>query len=276
MVAQPPAPTVVTTSPTDGARLAALPAFIDVTFSEGVRVDSVSATDLTIDGGATVTEVQALDGRTFRFAMLVPDVPNVDTTYAVTLSAGAISDLQSNTNATFTGAFIVDHVGPRIIAQTPAMLASSPGTRSPSHSASRSTGQLHVRRCSLDRPKWEYPDAGPADAYTATILLQASNLHVATVMTDPIGAAGFGQLVRDGTQTIEQGLGGGNGAGGPAHGRCAAGARGGRRGTVGGDRACPCALQRPGSPSGLTPTRRAKDSSSIPRRMPPKSLCRKR
>ena len=64
--AQGEAATVISTSPTEGSRFAKPPAFIDLTFSEGIRLDSIDPGDLLLDLGASATEVRVLDGATLR------------------------------------------------------------------------------------------------------------------------------------------------------------------------------------------------------------------
>ena len=118
-----PAPFVVNSTPTDNQHLAASPTAIDIVLSEAVRPDSVDATDLIIDNGATVTSVEQLDGRTIRFSV---DVPDVAGTYTYTLAADSLTDLQGQTNLEHTGGFELDRTGPRIIDQTPASQAAEP------------------------------------------------------------------------------------------------------------------------------------------------------
>ncbi|MCC5669573.1 hypothetical protein LC653_38580 [Nostoc sp. CHAB 5784] len=64
--------------------LSTLPTTIDVTLSEAVRVDSVNLTNLVLSGGAAVTGVEIVDGRTARFQVTVPDVDGI---YTYTLPA---------------------------------------------------------------------------------------------------------------------------------------------------------------------------------------------
>jgi len=252
VVSQHIAPTVVATTPVNGARLAAPPTTIDLTFSEGIRIDSISASDLQISGGGTVTAVQALDGKIFRFTVSVPDVPNADMTYTMTLAAGAVLDLQGHANGLFTSTFVVDHVGPRITAQTPAVQASSPwnaltvafsepinaasftaadvvltgpggtipitsitgaGTTFRLNFASQTTAGAYtltigptitdtVGNLMDQNNNGINGESGAADAYTSTVLLQAPNLRVVTVTTNPVSAAQFGQPVTV-TWTVE-------------------------------------------------------------------------
>jgi len=116
-------PYVVSTSPSDAEPSTGPPEVIDVVFSEGIRTDSLDLVDLTVDGGVAVTGAEFLDGRTVRFTV---DVPNVEHTYHYTLPGGAVVDLQNQPNEEYHGSFVIDHTGPRIIAQTPATQTSSP------------------------------------------------------------------------------------------------------------------------------------------------------
>ncbi len=116
-------PVVEGTSPSEGQKLALPPTHIDLVLSEGLLVSTVEASDLTIDGGATVDSVQLLDGRTARFFLTVPDI---DFIFTYTLADGAFDDLQGNASAPFAGTFEVDKTGPRVIAQLPALQASAP------------------------------------------------------------------------------------------------------------------------------------------------------
>ncbi|MDH5668376.1 MAG: Ig-like domain-containing protein, partial [Nitrospira sp.] len=244
-------PTVVAITPADGARLASPPTTIDLTFSEGLRLDSVDASDLQLSGGGTVITVQVLDGQTLRFTVSVPDVPNTETTYTVTLPAGAVTDLQGDPNALYTSTFVVDHVGPRIVAQTPATQASSPWTSltvtfdepinaatftatdavmtgpngpipisaimgsgttvtlmfAPQTTAGTYTFTIGPTVTDLVGNLMDQNDngingeAGQADAYQSTVLLQAPDLLVSNVTTD-LSAAQFGQPITV-TWTVE-------------------------------------------------------------------------
>ena len=116
-------PEVISTEPADSAPLATPPSSVELTLSEAIRIDSVGTGDLTLDGGATVTDVTILDGRRVRFGLNVPDV---DATYTYTLEAGRIVDLQGQGNAAYQGTFLIDKTGPHLIAQVPSLQASAP------------------------------------------------------------------------------------------------------------------------------------------------------
>ena len=120
-----PSPTVTSTTPTNGQRFLAPPTSITLKFSEAIRPDSVSAADLIIDGGASVSGVEIVDATTLRFSI---SVPNIETVYAYSLPAGAVVDLQGQGSLSYSGAFVVDKTGPRIVSQAPALQASAPFT----------------------------------------------------------------------------------------------------------------------------------------------------
>ncbi|UUZ69431.1 Ig-like domain-containing protein [Polaromonas sp. P2-4] len=117
------APRVIRQSTADGQIVASPPSYLDLTFSEGLRLDTVQASDLVLDGGAVATSVQVIDGRTLRFFI---DAQNVEVAYHYSLAAGVIQGLQGENNAAFTGSFVVDHGGPRVISQTPGQTTSAP------------------------------------------------------------------------------------------------------------------------------------------------------
>ena len=68
----PPAPQVVSLTPTDAGPVNGLPPYIDVNFDSFIRSDSADASDLVfdqaaVDAGAEVTSVEVRSGRTLRF-----------------------------------------------------------------------------------------------------------------------------------------------------------------------------------------------------------------
>ena len=121
-------PEVIASVPAEGQRFATPPASLDLTFSQWLRVDTLDASDLTLDGGATVTGIQVIDGRTVRYLL---DVPNVETTttYAYALAAGSVLDLQGDANPAYHGTFQIDKTGPRVVAQVPTLQTSAPFTQ---------------------------------------------------------------------------------------------------------------------------------------------------
>ena len=105
-------PIVVGSTPADGIMLAEPPNTLQLTLSEAVRVDTLDPNDLSIDSGATVSDVELLDGKTILVSLNVPDV---DGTYTYTLHAGAIVDLQGQPNPEYQASFDLDRTGPRIV-----------------------------------------------------------------------------------------------------------------------------------------------------------------
>jgi len=89
-------------------------------------VDTLDASDLTLDGGATVAGLQVIDGRTVRYLLNVPDVGG---TYTYTLAGGSIWDVQGDVNPAYQGTFVIDKTGPRVVGQIPTQQASAPFTQ---------------------------------------------------------------------------------------------------------------------------------------------------
>jgi methionine-rich copper-binding protein CopC len=118
-----PAPAVIAANPENGGSVANPPTALVLSFSEGLRSDSVQASDLLIGGGASVTGVEQIDGQTVRFLLSVPNVPG---TYSYSLAQGVLSDLQGSGSDAFAGSFTIDQSGPRVIDQMPALQASTP------------------------------------------------------------------------------------------------------------------------------------------------------
>ncbi|TVS19950.1 MAG: hypothetical protein EA424_06450, partial [Planctomycetaceae bacterium] len=121
-----PLPEVVATMPVEGQRFAGPPTSLELTFSQWLRVDTLDAADLTLDGGATVTGIQVIDGRTVRYLL---DVPDIEATYTYTLAAASVLDLQGDANPEYQGTFLIDKTGPRVVAQIPALQTSAPFTQ---------------------------------------------------------------------------------------------------------------------------------------------------
>jgi subtilase family serine protease len=116
---------VVEVTPDNLERLANPPRFIDLTFDRPILASSLDLASVTIDGGATVTGVALVDGRTVRVSL---DIPAAATVYHYSLANGALTDLAGRPTQAFAGAFEVDHTGPRVIAQSPATQAAAPFT----------------------------------------------------------------------------------------------------------------------------------------------------
>jgi hypothetical protein len=112
-----PGLSVIDTTPGTGAPTASPPPALVVRLSESVRADSVQREDLAVDGGASVTGVELVDGRTIRFLLQVPDI---ERTFAYTLAAGALLDLQGEASLAHHGSFSIEHAGPSVVAQVPA------------------------------------------------------------------------------------------------------------------------------------------------------------
>lgn len=117
------APQVVATTPVENRRLSVSPTSLTLDLSEAIRADSVQTGDLTIDGGASVTGVEIVDGDTVKFLV---SVPNVEGTYTYTLAAGGITDLLGQGSLVHSGSFILDMTPPRVVSQTPEVQSISP------------------------------------------------------------------------------------------------------------------------------------------------------
>lgn len=108
-----PTPDVIDTSPDAGQLVPKFPTEYRVEFSEAIAITSVDAFDILVNSvPATSVTVQ---GNTLIF-QINPSVNVGDATYTVTMSAGAVSDLQGNpNNESLTATFTVDTAGPRIL-----------------------------------------------------------------------------------------------------------------------------------------------------------------
>lgn len=119
-------PTVTSVLPSDGQPLAAAPANLVFTFSEGVLASSITTSDLVFDdNNVVVTSVQLIDGQTVSFSLSIPSAVGQ---YTYNLAADAISDLQGQGNTQFAGSFVVDRQGPRVVETDPATQTSAPFT----------------------------------------------------------------------------------------------------------------------------------------------------
>lgn len=117
------APTVIASSPVEGKRLNVAPTSITLDISESVLATSLGVDDLSIDGGASVTGVEMIDGDTVRFLVEVPDVEGI---YHYTLAADGLTDLQGEGNVAYTGSFVIDKTPPRVVSQSPEVQSISP------------------------------------------------------------------------------------------------------------------------------------------------------
>ena len=121
-----PAPYVVSSSVAEGAPFLTPPSQITLTFSEALLGTSVQASDLVLDDGGSATGVEFVDGQTLRFTVAPTNAVGI---HHYSLAAGAVKDLQSTDNTAFSGSFNIDHTGPRVVSQTPAMQGSAPFTQ---------------------------------------------------------------------------------------------------------------------------------------------------
>ncbi|MFN0053205.1 MAG: CARDB domain-containing protein [Planctomycetales bacterium] len=117
------APFVKSTTPADGQKLASPPTTLTLKLSESILLGSVQAADLSVDGGAIVSDVEMLDGQTVQFTI---DVPDTEGLYHYTLAAGAFIDLQGLSSLAFAGSFEIDHTSPSVVSQAPELQASAP------------------------------------------------------------------------------------------------------------------------------------------------------
>ncbi len=105
---------VVATDPPDGQRLAAAPGRLSVDFGDTLLLSSLEASDLTVDGVQATGIFGIPDGNTVVFALPVLG----EGTHDVAIAAGAILDLQNTPIEAYTGQFVVDLTGPRVIASS--------------------------------------------------------------------------------------------------------------------------------------------------------------
>ncbi|MFI5379361.1 MAG: CARDB domain-containing protein, partial [Tepidisphaerales bacterium] len=119
------APTVVSLTPAAGGAVAHAPATINVVLSEAIDPASVSTADLLIDGGSAVTGAHLIDGRTIQFTVTIPDVT---ATYNLSIPAGSIKSLSAQPIGAYSTTLSVDHVGPRVISQSPVTQGAAPFT----------------------------------------------------------------------------------------------------------------------------------------------------
>ncbi|MEX0938203.1 MAG: alkaline phosphatase family protein [Pirellulales bacterium] len=109
-------PQVANVNPGNGATVTNFPTTYVVDFSETIRATSVQASDLVI-GGLPATDVEAIDGDSFRFT--VDAAANVgDGTYTVEMAEGAVADLLGEDSVAFSGSFNLDTTPPVILSAT--------------------------------------------------------------------------------------------------------------------------------------------------------------
>jgi hypothetical protein len=109
-----PGLSVIDTTPDDGVLTESLT--LVVRLSEWVRADTVQREDLAIEGDATVTGVEIVDGRTIRFLLQAPGNRG---TFAYSLAAGAFLDLQGEASLAHHGSFSIERIGPSVLAHAP-------------------------------------------------------------------------------------------------------------------------------------------------------------
>ena len=113
----------VTADTLNAKLLPAQPDQLVLDFSEGLRADSVTADDLIIDGGATVTGVEMLLGNRLRFLL---DTPAAEGVYSYSIADGAFTDLQGEASQAYSGSFQLDLTPPRVVSQAPDVQAFAP------------------------------------------------------------------------------------------------------------------------------------------------------
>ncbi|REJ69191.1 MAG: hypothetical protein DWQ31_05400 [Planctomycetota bacterium] len=104
---------VVASDPADGSLQVAPLAELTIDLSHTVRLDTVDAGDLLVDGVAA-TSVTVVDADTLRFTL--PAL--VDGVVDVTLAAGSLRNLQDEPLAAFASQFTLDTTGPRVISSS--------------------------------------------------------------------------------------------------------------------------------------------------------------
>ncbi|MCH8921949.1 MAG: metallophosphoesterase [Planctomycetes bacterium] len=93
----------------DGATLTAVPEQVTFDFSDPLRLDTLQASDLLVDGQPAAT-VFAIDGDTVVF--LLP--PLDDGSHEIQISAAAVLNLQGTPNESVTRSFTIDATPPRV------------------------------------------------------------------------------------------------------------------------------------------------------------------
>lgn len=106
---------VVSTFPADGAVLPSAPSELRVTFSDILRLDTIDAADLVIDGAQVATGVTQLDERTLLF-----DLPSGfgEGLHTFALAQGSLRDLQDQPLEAFSATLEIDQTPPRIISSS--------------------------------------------------------------------------------------------------------------------------------------------------------------
>lgn len=116
-----PAPHVVASDPADGGSLSVFPALLTLDWSDSLDLSTLDAADFLItppSGPAFIADsVTVIDGNTIAFAL--PAAANVgDGSYAVSIGAGVLADLQQQPNAAYNATFHIDSIPPTVIASS--------------------------------------------------------------------------------------------------------------------------------------------------------------
>lgn len=98
--------------PADGGTVAGAPEALEIAFSGAIDLRSVSAGDLSIDGGATVAGVEVIGGATLRFLL---DMPQESATYSWSLAEGAVLDASGLAAGGAAGVFTTDLDAPKLV-----------------------------------------------------------------------------------------------------------------------------------------------------------------
>lgn len=116
---------LVASVPADSQSLATAPSRVQLTFDQGIRIDSLQAADLEFANAAiTTTGIEVIDGNTIAFVVNVP--AGIDGNLAYSVAAGALLDLQGTALNAINGSFTIDRVGPVVLDTTPSTQASAP------------------------------------------------------------------------------------------------------------------------------------------------------
>jgi hypothetical protein len=117
--------TLLASVPADNQSLADAPTRVRLTFDQGIRIDSIQASDLVFANAAVTTVgVEIIDGSTVAFLVNVPN--GVDGNLSYSIAAGAMLDLQGTGTAAVDGSFTIDRIGPKVIGTSPTSQASAP------------------------------------------------------------------------------------------------------------------------------------------------------
>ncbi len=117
-------PQVVSVLPNLNNAVAFKPTYLQFTFDQVIRRDTISAANLVFDNpDVTVTGVQMINANTVRFEL---DVTGEDGVYHWTLTPGAVSNLANQANEVHTGQFEIDLTHPYIVGVVPSTQAAAP------------------------------------------------------------------------------------------------------------------------------------------------------